>query len=611
VVVGVISNGFNKLGGMAQDVLNGDLPTDFTAASILREAPGPKSDEGRAMAQLIHTVAPGASILFADGATLDPTGVPESSEQGLADAINLLVQHHARVIVDDEEVFSENFWQADGPVAQAISDAAAKGVVFVTSAGNSGKAYYEHSFGLTATAQLKAANGTALQTNAFDFNLGQQEKNFYQSITLSNEHSSDHDINLHWQPKSGAPSFTITVSLYVKDGDGYDFIKRVTSSGKDSLTLGFSNNDVHDAADVYLAISSPDPQAGGVLKYIMANEGGAIINDPNAGLGSGAIYGHKLHPNEIAVGSIDYTKAQGLVNEHDSSFGADGTGSVPVEPAVSGIDGVSTDVGGVSKAFFGTSAAAPTVAAVAALMLQVNPELTPAEVKAMLQQSASPTNSAEQGGAGLVQAQTAVALATADAARPRLAFTDTSTGGQGTAKMDAVATDAPNYLRWQYIASGSDSMAFASQTPNLFIHGGSGDDAIAVSSGRNVIDGGAGSNFLVGGTGNDTFFTDARAPGVVWNTISNFHVGDAVTLWGFDAAVSTYRWEDGLAGAEGAKGATLHANIAGIQGRVGDGFDASITFAGMSVEQARGMLHTTGEIQGGAGKYLYILNQGA
>ena len=52
-----------------------------------------------------------------------------------------------------------------------------------------------------------------------------------------------------------------------------------------------------------------------------------------------------------------------------------------------------------------------------------------------------------------------------------------------------------------------------------------------------MLDGGDGSNFLTGGklgSGTDTFFLDARnASANIWSTVSNFHAGDAVTLFGF------------------------------------------------------------------------------
>jgi Ca2+-binding RTX toxin-like protein len=183
-------------------------------------------------------------------------------------------------------------------------------------------------------------------------------------------------------------------------------------------------------------------------------------------------------------------------------------------------------------------------------------------------------------------------------------FTNATTGAKGAATMDPVAAGGPSFLKYQYIYDGAANLAFATSQDSVFIHSGTGNDAIQVSSGRNVLDGGLGSNFLTGGSGQDTFFTDARSPGVVWNTICNFKPGDGATLWGFTQGVSSYCWDDAIGGAAGAQGATLRANIVGGAGRSGDGVDASITFAGVSVDQAKGFTITTGAQQ--AGSYLYI-----
>ncbi len=185
---------------------------------------------------------------------------------------------------------------------------------------------------------------------------------------------------------------------------------------------------------------------------------------------------------------------------------------------------------------------------------------------------------------------------------------DTTTNQRGTIIMDPASISGPSYLKNQYIYAGSDNMVFSTQTPDVFIHSGSGNDAIQVASGRNVLDGGLGSNFLTGGTGQDTFFTDARTPGVVWNTIRNFHAGDAATLWGFAKGVSAYHWDTALAGAAGSQGATLRANIAGGAGRTGSGIDASITFTGLSLQQAHSLQVTTGTQAGNP--YLYVYNPG-
>lgn len=187
-------------------------------------------------------------------------------------------------------------------------------------------------------------------------------------------------------------------------------------------------------------------------------------------------------------------------------------------------------------------------------------------------------------------------------------YVDAVTGASGRAALSSAVAGGPSYLDWQYIWSGIDNVSLATSVPNVFLKGGPGNDALAVVAGNNVLDGGSGSNFLVGGTGTDTFYTDARPKAVVWNTIENFHTGDSATLWGFAAGVSNYVWESQPDGAPGSTGATLRANIIGGSGRTGNGIDASITFAGMSVAQAKALTVVTSSP--GATPYLLIYDQG-
>ena len=187
------------------------------------------------------------------------------------------------------------------------------------------------------------------------------------------------------------------------------------------------------------------------------------------------------------------------------------------------------------------------------------------------------------------------------------AWTDNGTHGSGSDDGTAY-TGSVNYLEHEYIWSGSGGRAVATSTTNVFIHGGDGDDAISVTSGRNVLDGGAGSNFLTGGRGEDggtdTFFVDVRGGQTVWDTVVNFHQGDAVTMWGFQPGVTTMNWSENE-GAEGARGATLHAEINGA----GTGVKASITFAGMSVVDVQSKLSiSNGNVSGSS--YVYLHNNG-
>jgi len=128
-------------------------------------------------------------------------------------------------------------------------------------------------------------------------------------------------------------------------------------------------------------------------------------------------------------------------------------------------------------------------------------------------------------------------------------------------------------LQGEYINLANDMLNISASTPNWFIHSGSGMDAIAVTSGTNVLDGGTGSNFLVGGSGTDTFFLDDRAATAdIWSTLVNFHAGDAATIWGVTSQDFNLAWSDGQ-GAAGYTGLTLSATAPGKA-------NASLTLAG-------------------------------
>jgi serralysin len=154
-----------------------------------------------------------------------------------------------------------------------------------------------------------------------------------------------------------------------------------------------------------------------------------------------------------------------------------------------------------------------------------------------------------------------------------------TTNGNTSLQSGETYTGGVDYLKSQLILQTSDNVNVAPIIDNSFVHTGSGDDAISFAGhgGRNVADGGTGSNFLTSGNGNDTFFDDARgATKDIWNTIVNFHAGDAATLWGVTGRDYVFNWVDAQ-GAAGAQGLTLHA-----MSKTG-GPTISVSFAGHSM----------------------------
>jgi hypothetical protein len=177
---------------------------------------------------------------------------------------------------------------------------------------------------------------------------------------------------------------------------------------------------------------------------------------------------------------------------------------------------------------------------------------------------------------------------------------DTTTG-QPVAIVAKAYTGPVTNLQNEYVNLTSHNLNIATATPNWFVHSGSGDDAIAVSSGTNVLDGGTGSNFLTGGSGTDTFFVDDRAATAdIWSTVNNFHAGDAATIWGVTAQDFGLNWMDGQ-GAAGFTGLTLHATAAGKP-------TASLTLAGFtSSDLSNGRLSVSfGTDPASGSAYLYV-----
>lgn len=148
-------------------------------------------------------------------------------------------------------------------------------------------------------------------------------------------------------------------------------------------------------------------------------------------------------------------------------------------------------------------------------------------------------------------------------------------------------------LEWEWRGGNGDEVAVGGEGAD-FINLGAGNDAADAGAGNDVIDGGTGSNFLTGGAGSDIFFADGRGGQTAWTTITDFGTGEQLSLWGWQKGVSKLSWA-ASDGADGYKGATLHADLDG-NGSV----DISVTFTGHAlgavgtVEERDGLLWLVG-----------------
>jgi hypothetical protein len=141
-----------------------------------------------------------------------------------------------------------------------------------------------------------------------------------------------------------------------------------------------------------------------------------------------------------------------------------------------------------------------------------------------------------------------------------------NTTGQTTKEPGTPYTGPVAGLTCEYVNLTHDNLDIAATCPNCFMYSGDGNDSINVTAGgNNTLDASGRSNFLVGGGGNDTFFlNDLYSTTPIWNTLLNFHTGDAVTVWGVTPADFSTSWMDNEgAGNTGYTGLTMHVTAPG------------------------------------------------
>jgi hypothetical protein len=183
VNVGVISNSYNQDSSAAtnasQDVASGDLPSDVNV--LLDATSSDADDEGRAMLQIIHDVAPGASLLFNNVSGEEATGADQVS---FVNAIDALQSNGADVIVDDVYFRQEPFFQ-DGLGARKIDEVVNQStnpITYISAAGNSGDNSYEAEFVDSGTNAAGSVGGTGTnEWHDFDPGAGVAE---LQNITI-------------------------------------------------------------------------------------------------------------------------------------------------------------------------------------------------------------------------------------------------------------------------------------------------------------------------------------------------------------------------------------------------------------------------------------------
>jgi Subtilase family len=454
ITIGVLSDSYDSAdeaanGGpiathAAGDVASNDLPGPASSCAdqqlpvaVLAEGGAEGADEGRAMLQIVHDLAPHAQLAFATAF---------ESEDSFAQNIERLARPvsaggaGAEVIVDDVAWFEEPFFQ-DGPVAAAIDKVTAEGVTYLTATGNDNlldggghdiasweASGFRDSGSCPVAVLLSGFNGK----HCLDFDpSGESDDTF--GITV--EAGETLTLDLQWAEPWYGVNTDLDAFLLASGGNVLAESVEGNSGPKGTqrpVEILQWTNSAGSARTVDLAInrfSGGDPR----LKFILMENGSGVSATEYAASSGGdvvgpSIFGHAGARSAISVGAVPFNNSG--KPERYSSRGpvvhlfAPVAGTAPAaelgsaetiaKPDVAATDcGATTFFASLSAGtwrFCGTSAAAPHAAAVAALLRQAKPALPPDSYRDALVETATPVGAfgPPAVGGGLVNAYAAL-----------------------------------------------------------------------------------------------------------------------------------------------------------------------------------------------------------
>jgi hypothetical protein len=427
ITIGALSNSYNTYTAYpaSTDVSTGDLPgkTDPDGASpdvvLLKEGPA-GDDEGRGILQILHDMAPKAKLCFATAYSS-----PEAFAKHIIDLANPAGKCRADIIDDDVGYSNEPDFSDEDVISAAVNQVVSQGVIYTSSAGNGNQGSYNATFnpippatalGLPGqTVNLSQVPAKLLAGGVHNFGTADTPV-ISQSVTTDSEAGLTEDLAiLQWNDPFNFDMMTANYVVLIFDSAG-NYLATDSGVGdaiKHDQPIQVGQLPVHTAATNYQIViaktttaSSPATQ----IRWTSFEQALTRQNDFNADH-SPSMNGHAATDGAIGVAAdywgatagTEYFSSQGpFTNYFDSSGNRLGTPEVRQKPEIATVDGVNTTFfppGGASieengfPDFFGTSAAGPHAAGVAALLLEKaggKGSITPAAMKTLLEASTAP-----------------------------------------------------------------------------------------------------------------------------------------------------------------------------------------------------------------------------
>ena len=363
----------------------GEVPT----VQVVKPGDGassPAGDEGTALLEEIHAVAPDAGLAYCGPSTF----VEYTS------CLNQLISTGATILVDDLIFPQQDLLSSDNSAVQAIEQLLADNptVTLFTAAGNYNGSYWEGTYSPVALASLGRPPLTCPHTGGTQTDSYVTQFDADPSQVLTVLQSSRFPVTFAWAdpPDHNASAFDV----YWVNTDSSLSGCLSTGSATDTQV---ATNATFAAGTYSLYIGTPDAAAAGkFLKLWFGGDGLTMISKPTAGA---VVTPQAIAKGAVSVGAVNGSDGVGNGIEPFSSLGP----MTVVFPDVTRIqapvlvapDGINVDVAGTYFAaslfpdgnFYGTSASAPNAAGVAALIRGAFPALTSTQLVAALKDGAA------------------------------------------------------------------------------------------------------------------------------------------------------------------------------------------------------------------------------
>jgi subtilisin family serine protease len=396
VKVAVLDIGFMGLTAAKE---SGDIPSNV----ITQDFPGLGLEHryyhGTACAEIIHDMAPDAQLYL----------IKISDDTDLEDVLDYCVVNNIKIVSASIGTFGSGPGDGTGYVDEAIDEFRENGILFIAAAGNEGS-YSEVYAGDTYIFGYHW-EGTFNDSNADHYHefIPGNADSWYNVIMAApynddegNPLDNDVTVVMRWDDTWSGASIDYDIFLY--DYDIEDIVTASTEyqTGTQPPLEGFiwdipDNEGYYHLYDIYVGRDSLDTPVGTKLEIYL---GGTSMfspwneyDDPYSAIAtaSSSITEPADAQSVLAVGAINYDNWTTGPQEDFSSQGPTNAwagSSARIKPDICGPDGVTVSDATYGADFQGTSAAAPHVAGAAALILSMDPGLSPDELQDIIESEA-------------------------------------------------------------------------------------------------------------------------------------------------------------------------------------------------------------------------------